>query len=69
MTHEHSGTIEELAQELLERRDGVKRLLEELLNAFPANSQLLSPTSPRRKLKKPGFVGLMSHRIDDVVDA
>ena len=33
MPHEHSDTIEELAQELFERRDGVKRLLEELLNA------------------------------------
>ena len=33
MTHEHSDNFEELAQELLERRDGVKRLLEELLNA------------------------------------
>ena len=33
MPHEHSDMIEELAQELFERRDAVKRLLEELLNA------------------------------------
>ncbi len=33
MTHDHSDTIAELVQELFQQRDGVKRLLEELLNA------------------------------------
>ncbi len=32
MTQPHSDTIEELAQELFERRDGIKQLLEQLLN-------------------------------------
>ena len=32
MTQPHSDTIEQLAQELFVRRDGMKRLLEELLN-------------------------------------
>ncbi len=33
MTQQHSDTIEELAQELFQQQDGLKRLLEELLNA------------------------------------
>ena len=33
MTHDHSDTMAELARELFQQRDGVKRLLEELLNA------------------------------------
>ena len=33
MSHEHSDTIAELGQELLQQKDGVKRLLEELLSA------------------------------------
>ncbi len=33
MTHEHSDTIAELVQELFQQKDGVKRLLEELLTA------------------------------------
>ncbi len=33
MTHDHSDRIAKLAQELFQQRDGVKRLLEELLNA------------------------------------
>ncbi len=33
MSHEHSDTIAELVQELLQQKDGVKRLLEELLSA------------------------------------
>ena len=33
MTQPHSDTIEQLAQELFERRDGMKQLLEQLLNA------------------------------------
>ena len=33
MTHDHSDRIAELAQELFQQRDGVKRFLEELLNA------------------------------------
>ena len=32
MTQQHSDTIEELVQEPFTQRDGVKRLLEELLN-------------------------------------
>jgi len=33
MTHDHSDMMAELAQELFQQRDGVKRLLEELLHA------------------------------------
>ena len=33
MTPDHSDTIAKLVQELFQQRDGVKRLLEELLNA------------------------------------
>ncbi len=57
MTHDHSGTIEELAQELLERRDGVKRLLEELLNAFPRKlttslAHFASPLAEKTRLRR-----------------
>ena len=57
MTHEHSDTIAELVQDLLQQKDGVKRLLEELLSAAMRAevSEQLGAERHERKPRRQGW--------------